>query len=528
MQNVLIVCAAGMTSSVLVTNFREYVREHPELEYKVGSCASNQIVAHISRADIVLVSPHLGYMLNDLKKTYPDKQFYLIPAEAYAEQDVERIIARMNHTDDSGEYGNHRLILKIASFANTSKELSAISSAMTNLMVVLVTGSIFTLLLNLPWPAAADLIKGTLIEKMLLLGADMTINFMSVYAVFLIGYYYASYFDVSSPHAGINALICFLLIICSPGTEISGSLIDMTYLGSKGVFCAIFTAIISVRLYVSMDQLGKHVFKSLRNIPESIYQSFVSLIPTLVSMSFFLIVTSAFGHFFHVSFPEWVYRELQDRIAAFAGDNIILLLVMILLTQVLWFFGIHGGSVVGAVTNPILESLSFENLTAFRTGLPLPHIINRQFRLLTTFGGAGSTLPLCFLMAFMAKSQRMKRLGKTALPMGIFFINEPVIFGLPIIFNPLMMVPFILIPMFSLFVTWVLMKMEILPYVIGFDIPWTTPPLISGMIQGGWRLAVWQLIVMAVQTFIWYPFFKVQDNKYLKEENSDNLPKGTA
>jgi PTS system cellobiose-specific IIC component len=131
-------------------------------------------------------------------------------------------------------------------------------------------------------------------------------------------------------------------------------------------------------------------------------------------------------------------------------------------------------------------------------------------------------------MAFMAKSQRMKRLGKTALPMGIFFINEPVIFGLPIIFNPLMMVPFILIPMFSLFVTWVLMKMEILPYVIGFDIPWTTPPLISGMIQGGWRLAVWQLIVMAVQTFIWYPFFKVQDNKYLKEENSDNLPKGTA
>ena len=73
-----------------------------------------------------------------------------------------------------------------------------------------------------------------------------------------------------------------------------------------------------------------------------------------------------------------------------------------------------------------------------------------------------------------------------------------------------------------------LMKMEILPYVIGFDIPWTTPPLISGMIQGGWRLAVWQLIVMAVQTFIWYPFFKVQDNKYLKEENSDDLPKGTA
>ncbi len=528
MQNVLIVCAAGMTSSVLVTYFREYVREHPELEYKVGSCASNQIVAHISRADIVLVSPHLGYMVNDLKKEYPDKRFYLIPAEAYADRNMETIISQMNCKEDPEVYRKNGLIVKLASFANTSKELSAISSAMTNLMVVLVTGSIFTLLLNLPWTAAAEVIKGTMIEEMLLLGTDMTINIMSVYTVFLIGYYYAEYFNVSSPHAGINAVICFLLVICSPGLDLRNGLIEMTYLGSKGVFCAIFTGIISVRLYTSMHHLGQELFENLKNIPESIYQSFVSLIPTLISMVFFLIITSVFGHYFHASFPEWMYRELQDRIAAFAGDNIILLLVMILLTQVLWFFGIHGGSVVGAVTNPILESLSFENLTAFRTGLPLPHIINRQFRLLTTFGGAGSTLPLCFLMAFMAKSQRMKRLGKTALPMGIFFINEPVIFGLPIIFNPLMMVPFILIPMVSLFVTWVLMKMEILPYVIGFDIPWTTPPLISGMIQGGWRLAVWQLIVMAVQTFIWYPFFKVQDNKYLKEENSDNLPEGTA
>ncbi|MBQ1531518.1 MAG: PTS transporter subunit EIIC [Solobacterium sp.] len=517
-----------MTSSVMVTYFREYVREHPELEYKVGSCASNQIVSHISRADIVLVSPHLGYMLRDLRKEYPGKQFFLIPAEAYAERNMELIISRLSTKDDSAEYIHNGLIVKLASFANTSKELSAISSAMSSLMIVLMTGSIFTLLLNFPWPAAANMIKGTMIEEVLLLGTDMTINLMSVYAVFLIGYYYAAYFDVSSPHAGINALICFLLIICSPGTELNRGLIDMTYLGAKGVFCAIFTAIISVRLYASTDHFGKEVCKSLRNIPEGIYQSFVSLIPTLISMVFFLIITTVFGYFLNASFPEWVYLELQNRIAAFAGDSIVLLLIMIFLTQLFWFFGIHGGSVVGTVINPILDSLSFENLTAFRAGSPLPHIINRQFRILTTFGGAGSTLPLCFLMAFMAKSQRMKRLGKAALPMGIFFINEPIIFGLPIIFNPLMMVPFILIPMISLCVTWVLMKMEILPYVIGINIPWTTPPLISGMIQGGWRLALWQLIVMIVQAFIWYPFFKVQDNKYLKEEKSDDLPDRTA
>ncbi len=523
MQNVLVVCAAGMTSSVLVTYFREYVRSHPELEYKIGSCSSNQIVSHISKADIVLVSPHLGYMLRDLRKEYPGKQFFLIPAEAYAERNMEQIIAQMKHEDDPGEYSRSGLMTKLASFANTSKELSAISNAMTSLMVVLMAGSIFTLLLNLPWAAASDLIKGTMIEEMLLMGTDMTINAMSLYAVFLIGYYYAEYFEISSPHAGINALICFLLIICSP--EKNGiTMIDMTYLGAKGVFCAIITAIISVRQYSLMHYLGKRIFRNLRGIPEGIYQTFVSLLPTLVSMIFFLIVTSVFGYFFQASFPELVYMYLQNRIESFAGNSILFQLILSFTTHVLWFFGIHGGSVVGAVGNPILNSLSFENLAAFRAGLPLPHIINRQFSTLALFGGAGSTLPLCFLMTFMSKSQRMKRLGKAALPMGIFFINEPIIFGLPIIFNPLMMFPFIMIPMLSLSATWLMMKMEILPYVIGFNIPWTTPPLISGMIQGGWKLALWQLIMLIVQAFAWYPFFKVQDNKYLKEEKSDYLP----
>lgn len=529
MKNVLVVCAAGMTSGVLVTYLREHIKKHPELEYKVGSCASNQIVTYIAGADIVLMSPHLGYMTEDLKKRYPEKKFYLISAEAYADMNMDVIVSEMEHQQSPETYQpKNRLIEKLSSFANTSKVLASLSSAMSSLMSVIIVGSVFTLALNFPVPAVTGMIEGTLLKEILELGINVTINMMSVYAVFMIGYYYAEYFDVSCPHAGVNALICFLMIICSPFTDIPGGLIDLTYLGARGMFCAIFTAIISVRVYASMQQLGRKVFENLRSVPEGIYQSFVAFLPTMFSMIVFLIITSVFGYLVHLSFPEWVYTTLQGRIGTFAGESIMVQFVFTLMSHLLWFVGIHGGSVIGSVTNPIMLPLSLENIAAYQAGKQLPHIINSQFRQAYMFGGAGSTLSLCVLMVFAAKSHRMKSLGKAALPMGIFFINEPILFGLPVILNPLMLFPFILIPVSSMSLTWLLMKMGILPYVTGFEIPWTTPPLISGMIQGGWKLALWQVILMVIQAALWFPFFRVQDRKYLKEENSGNLPGGAA
>jgi PTS system cellobiose-specific IIC component len=194
---------------------------------------------------------------------------------------------------------------------------------------------------------------------------------------------------------------------------------------------------------------------------------------------------------------------------------------MNLLASVLWFFGVHGGNIVGSLTDPVYMALSLENMKALQSGQSLPNIINSAVGSSYYFGGIGSTLSLAFLCAFFAKSKRMRTVGKISLPMGIFFINEPLLFGLPVILNLQLLVPFVMIPFVSGLLTLVLMRVGILPYTAGYPLPWTTPPIVTGFIQGGWRLALWQVIILILQTAMWYPFFKIQDAKYFAEEQEN-------
>jgi len=184
-----------------------------------------------------------------------------------------------------------------------------------------------------------------------------------------------------------------------------------------------------------------------------------------------------------------------------------------------WFFGVNGGSVVGAVFNPILQTLSAENLSALQSGNALPNIISQQFQdLFATFGGAGSTLSLLIAMLFICKSKRIKELGKIAFIPGLFGINEPIIFGLPIVLNPVLLVPFILVPTMNIVISYIVMNLGLVPFCSGVAIPWTTPVIISGFLSTGWRGAVLQLVLLVLGVFVYIPFIKVMDKQYLLDE----------
>ena len=144
---------------------------------------------------------------------------------------------------------------------------------------------------------------------------------------------------------------------------------------------------------------------------------------------------------------------------------------------------------------------------------PLPYVVTKATNGMYIFGGVGSTLPLAFLMCFFAKSEKIRQLGKISLPMGIFFINEPIIFGLPYVFNLSLILPFLMIPFSSGVLTVIAMYFQWIPRCNGIAIPWTTPPVISGFIEGGWKLALWQVFLMILQTIAWYPVFKKLDKK---------------
>ena len=188
-----------------------------------------------------------------------------------------------------------------------------------------------------------------------------------------------------------------------------------------------------------------------------------------------------------------------------------------------WFFGVNGGSVVGAVFNPILQTLSAENLAAFQAGGALPNIISQQFQdLFATFGGAGSTLSLLIAMLLFCRSKRVRELGKLALIPGIFGINEPIIFGLPILLNPLMLIPFMLVPTINIVISYFCMSLGLVPLCSGVAIPWTMPVILSGFLATGWQGAVLQLVLVILGVFLYMPFIKMMDKQYLADESKKN------
>lgn len=123
-------------------------------------------------------------------------------------------------------------------------------------------------------------------------------------------------------------------------------------------------------------------------------------------------------------------------------------------------------------------------------------------------------------MLAVAKSKRLKQLGKLSIVPGIFGINEPVIFGLPVVLNPVIAVPFIFVPMINIIISWVTMNIGLVPITNGVIMPWTTPPIISGFLSSGWQGAVLQIFLIALGIILYLPFVRAMDKTYVIEENT--------
>lgn len=191
------------------------------------------------------------------------------------------------------------------------------------------------------------------------------------------------------------------------------------------------------------------------------------------------------------------------------------MIVIIFLIQSLWVVGIHGASIIGAVLTPVYL-LHMEMNATQGTAIPLAGEFMSAF---AYNGGSGATLGLVIMMTFMAKSEQYKMLGKASIVPGIFQINEPIIFGLPMVYNPHYLIPFIISPMVSGTIAYFAITSGIVRPVIAMQ-PWPTPPLLNGFIAtgGDWKGALLSVICVLANTLIYYPFFKKRDNELYREQ----------
>ena len=261
-------------------------------------------------------------------------------------------------------------------------------------------------------------------------------------------------------------------------------------------------------------------------VPPAVSKSFEALIPSGIVMLVFFFVRIGFEFTPFETAQGFVFTVLQTPMKGL-GDTLGANAIYSFMCTFLWFFGINGPAVMNSVYF-IGNVLTADQLLAFEAGTPnneLPHIFTNPFsNFFTNFGGGGSTLSLVICMLLFCKSERIKVLGRLSIVPGIFGINEPIIFGLPIVLNPIMIIPFIFVPLFNLVTSYLLTIAEILPKTTGVNLPWTTPIGFSGWLStGSWIAAVWQIILLVIGCCIYFPFIKALDKGYLHdEENSED------
>ncbi len=427
--------------------------------------------------------------------------------------------------------GMEEKLTPLAKAITENKYLMTLRDTFAVIMPLLIVGSLFTLAINFPIDAWTNLLSTTVLNGVTLsdiigVPATLTVSSMALYVAFFMGYNYAGQVGLEDRvSAGVVSLVSWLLLMpisidvtaddLSEAIQISGLSFD--WLGSKGIFVAIIVGFLATALYVKLMNDGP-VITMPAGVPPTVSRSFTSLIPMGVTMVVVwavrvIFVLSPWGNAFN-----FVYEILQVPLLSLGG-NVVAQAIICAFGHFLWFFGIHGTSLTSSVNNPILLTLSSENQEAIAAGLAAPNVMNQQFvDLFATMGGAGSTLSLVIIMVLFCRSERIKKLAHLSIAPAIFNINEPIIFGLPIVLDPVMFIPFILAPVVNIFVSWAAMSAGIVPICSGVYVTWTTPAIISGFLVSGWQGAVLQAVLILIDGVVFFPFIKALDSQYLREE----------
>ena len=230
------------------------------------------------------------------------------------------------------------------------------------------------------------------------------------------------------------------------------------YVGPNGIFLGLIIALISVEVY-RFAVKKNWTIKMPEGVPPAVTQSFDALIPSALVILLFFLIRIIFSLTSFQTAYNFIYTVLQSPLKH-VGISLPSVLLYNFLASFLWFFGINGPTITNSVWQPIFFVATQDNLKAFQNHTALPHIYTQPFiDLFTTYGGGGSTLALLIVVFAICRSKRIRELGKLAILPGIFGINEPVIFGLPIVLNPVIVIPFILCPVLNTFISGVVMKL---------------------------------------------------------------------
>lgn len=424
------------------------------------------------------------------------------------------------------EWINEKLLPPILKFVNT-KAITALRNGMLYTMPFSIVGSIFLLLANFPVQSIADWVTNSGLGEYFNQAYGASFAIMAFFAVMGIAYSYVKAEGYEGLPAGMIGLVIFLLTMESSVTDAEANVtianvIDKTWTGGQGMISAILVGLFVGWGYTWFLKRDIRI-KLPEQVPTNVANSFTALIPAAVLTTIALGIYIFFDKVFQTTVVEWIYTVIQSPMQG-VTDSLGGAMMLGFLVPFLWFFGVHGSTIVGGIIGPILQANSLANTAILESGKALTlenggHIVTQQFLdQFMTVTGAGMTIGIVLYMVAFARSAQFKQLGRLSLIPAFFNINEPIIFATPIVMNPIMVLPFILTPMVSGVITYFALYTGIVPLFTAVQVPWTTPPIISGFLVGGIRTAILQFVVLAIGFFIYYPFIRKVDSLNYKQE----------
>ncbi|WP_270287913.1 PTS sugar transporter subunit IIC [Enterococcus casseliflavus] len=424
------------------------------------------------------------------------------------------------------EWINEKLLPPILKFVNT-KAITALRNGMLYTMPFSIVGSIFLLLANFPVQSIADWVTNSGLGEYFNQAYGASFAIMAFFAVMGIAYSYVKAEGYEGLPAGMIGLVIFLLTMESSVTDAEANVtianvIDKTWTGGQGMISAILVGLFVGWGYTWFLKRDIRI-KLPEQVPTNVANSFTALIPAAVLTTIALGIYIFFDKVFQTTVVEWIYTVIQSPMQG-VTDSLGGAMMLGFLVPFLWFLGVHGSTIVGGIMGPILQANSLANTAILESGKALTlenggHIVTQQFLdQFMTVTGAGMTIGIVLYMVAFARSAQFKQLGRLSLIPAFFNINEPIIFATPIVMNPIMVLPFILTPMVSGVITYFALYTGIVPLFTAVQVPWTTPPIISGFLVGGIRTAILQFVVLAIGFFIYYPFIRKVDSLNYKQE----------
>ncbi|WP_407857343.1 PTS sugar transporter subunit IIC [Enterococcus hailinensis] len=416
-------------------------------------------------------------------------------------------------TFDKVEGFIRKTLVPVANKVDSNPYLNSIKKGMVVMTPVLLLGSVAAI-----FPSIPEFIKTQGVANwfetygyIFSIISKVSLGLVGLYAVLAISYFLSEHYKLYTVGSMMLSAIAFLIV--SMDVDENGNIIA-SYLDSKGLFTAIFIAIISVKIYQFFTK-HKLVIKMPEGVPDFVSSSFELITPTAAIGVLFIVIRAVTDSLTGgVLLPQVIMDVLAPAIGGL--DSLWVIYFVLVLRLVFWFFGIHS-AVLSPILSPIAVQYLSENIAAHEAGQPLQHVITGgTLSAFANFTGSGVTIGLVLAM-LISRSSRYRKVGAVGLLPSLFGINEPILFGVPIILNPVLMIPFIFGGAFVGMIPMICMKLGFLNYPI-FDPPYV-PVFMEGFLTGfDWRAIIIQIVQVGLSFGLYLPFFKVLEKQELERE----------